>query len=136
MVNIKIISFIWIKIRKGRDDWLRSRWYEKANCVFGCVFIYKKKKNKVRRCYYPILKKKKKSGKRAFVDILWFFIFIYIYKNYVKLLYLKSFALALVDEFRNFAFTGLLLATGERKAEFWPLWKEGKARRMEKEKKK
>lgn len=37
------------------------------------------------------------------------------------LLYLKSFALALVDEFRNFAFTGLLVATGERKAEFWPL---------------
>lgn len=69
-----------------------------------------------------LLSPAKKEEKKVANGLLLIFLnFFFFFINYVMLLYLKSFALALVDEFRNFAFTGLLVATGERKAEFWPL---------------
>lgn len=65
-----------------------------------------------------------------FFDFFLFFIFI----NYVMLLYLKSFALALVDEFRNFAFYRIIVSDWREKSRVLAVVKRRESR-MEKEKK-
>lgn len=104
----------------------------KKQIVSLVVFLKKKKKQGTSMLLSPAKKEEKKVANGLL--LIFFKIFFFFFINYVMLLYLKSFALALVDEFRNFAFYRIIGSDWREKSRVLAVVKRRESR-MEKEKK-